>query len=64
MDGCTPREQEYARRRQVQWDSRFLPSSSAHPRVSGLNLIVRFKGRQLHYLVGNASKDYEDESNV
>jgi hypothetical protein len=32
--------------------------------ASGLNLIVRFKGRQSHYLVGNASTEYEDESDV
>ena len=39
-------------------------SSSAHPSASGLNSVVRFNGRQLRNLNGNAWTEYEDESDV
>jgi hypothetical protein len=64
MGICGPREQGYACRREVQRNGRSQSSSSGYPRASGLNSIVKFESRQLHYLVGNASTDYEDESYV
>ena len=45
-------------------DSRSSSSSSAHPSASDLNSVVRFKGRQLRYLDGNACTEYEEESDV
>jgi hypothetical protein len=32
--------------------------------ASDLNSVVRFQGRQLRYLDGNACTEYEDESDV
>jgi hypothetical protein len=41
-----------------------LLSSRAHPSASGLNSVVRFNGRQLRYVNGNAWTEYEEESAV